>query len=749
MSKPLQCWEFFPEHRKAILRCFTISLVAISVVFSALFLPEMFIGRSFWLRILFGVIFTSSATALAFGISKLFRLVPSVPASAFIGAWVIVGWCIFNVISVFAILPFSTSWLMTMAASLIISLVLLTIIALLGALFAIHPKTTGLLIMIAIVITSIALWTEKSTLENDASNNVHTLMTGSVTLDAPYPADTGKFWVKTLYYGSGMDRHRPEYGANADLKTGPVDASPFIPEGWSIARTRYWGFDQTRLPVNGNVWFPDGGGPFPLVLIVHGAYEMTKFSEVGFAYLGELLASRGYIVVAVDENFLNYGWHRYGDFKESDIDARGWLLLKHLRVWQEWNKDERSPFYKKIDMSRIALIGHSRGGEAIAAAAAFNRMKRYPKNGDIIFDFNFNIRTLIAFAPSDIYQPPYERTTPIEIKKLNYLLLQGTYDRQAPSIMGSRIYQRVSLDGNADGDCNVSEDGLRKHESYIKAALYISRANHSQFNTMWGIYDLPWPYRLFANVTEQLSGAEQRRIAKIYVSAFLDATLKGDKRYIPLFRDYRFVEGWLPKTAYISRFQDSRFRTIANFDEDIDPDTTTVSGGRIIGRNLSRWHEEDIDYHYYLPYGSRSNRVVSVSWDAQNESPVLGFKLPDKLVENWKLKSTDMLVFSIASPEQLTAPELSIELRDARGRISRLPLNRSFQLKAPLHSYLTRMSLLEEPSPVIVLQTVSIPLSQFLALNHSLDMGKLRDVDFRFDNRKSGTVLLDDIGFDQ
>ncbi len=36
----------------------------------------------------------------------------------------------------------------------------------------------------------------------------------------------------------------------------------------------------------------------------------------------------------------------------------------------------------------------------------------------------------------------------------------------------------------------------------------------------------------------------------------------------------------------------------------------------VIGKNLNRWNEEDIDYHYFLLFGSRSNRVVSVSWKA-------------------------------------------------------------------------------------------------------------------------------------
>jgi hypothetical protein len=246
-----------------------------------------------------------------------------------------------------------------------------------------------------------------------------------------------------------------------------------------------------------------------------------------------------------------------------------------------------------------------------------------------------------------------------------------------------------------------------------------------------------------------LSGDEQRRIAQIYVSAFLDATLKGNKSYLPLFRDHRLIDHWLPRTSYISRFQDSSFHVIANFDEDIDPETATVKGGTILGRNLSSWREEDIDYHYYLPYGSRSNRVASIRWEAQDSTPVFGIRLPEKQVRNWKLGREDMLVFSIACPDAKATPDISIELMDKAGRTSRLHLNGVLALEPPLQSYLTRMRFLEHPTPLIVLQTVSVPPSRFLAVNAALDLGSLRQVNFLFDKRSPGKVLLDDIGFDQ
>ncbi len=144
-------------------------------------------------------------------------------------------------------------------------------------------------------------------------------------LDAPNPGEPGSFEVRSLYYGSGTDRRRPEYRDSVAIKTETVDASKLVNLGQSAKeRNGYWGFTPKEFPINGRVWYPDGPGPFPLVLIVHGNHNMREFSDPGYEYLGELLASRGFIMTSVDMNFVNGGIR-------GENDARGWLLLKHLQ----------------------------------------------------------------------------------------------------------------------------------------------------------------------------------------------------------------------------------------------------------------------------------------------------------------------------------------------------------------------------------------------------------------------------------
>jgi dienelactone hydrolase len=232
------------------------------------------------------------------------------------------------------------------------------------------------------------------------------------------------------------------------LKTASVDGSKLadVPGQAGKDRTKYWGFGFNKMPVNGRVWYPDGAGPFPLVLIVHGNHNMKDFSDPGYAYLGELLASRGFIMASVDENFLNGGISR-------ENDARGWMLLQHLKQWRRFNDSTGSPLQGKVDTSRIALMGHSRGGEAVAVAAAFNRLKNYPDDATVKFDFGFNIRSLVAIAPVDGQYRPSDKPTPVA--NVNYFLIHGSHDGDVSTFSGLQQYERSSSPTVATGSNRV------------------------------------------------------------------------------------------------------------------------------------------------------------------------------------------------------------------------------------------------------------------------------------------------------
>ena len=434
-------------------------------------------------------------------------------------------------------------------------------------------------------------------------------------LTLPDPSQPGIYTVKTLTYGSGEDQKRPEYGEHAAIKTKPVDGSALV-ERWKgkagDIRTEYWGFDDEALPLNGRAWYPDGNGPFPLVLIVHGNHQMEDYSDPGYDYLGELLASRGFILVSVDENFLNltitdiasYFKNKWTgiDFNASlkeENDLRAWLLLEHLKVWRDWNQTMDSPFHQKVDMENIAVMGHSRGGEAAAIAACFNRLPAYPDDGNVQFDFNFNIKSVVAIAPVDGQYKPTRKGTPLE--NVNYFVLHGSHDGDMTSFHGSIQYDRV--------------DFADEHD-WFKSYLYIYGANPGQFNTSWGIFDNAGFGARFLNTRNIMPAEEQQQIAKVYISAFLEATLKDQKGYIRLFRDYRVGEHWLPDSIYLNQFEDSTYEFFCTFEDDINLLTTELTGGHISGASLTVWKEKKVN----IKWGSRESNAVYLGWYNKKEN---------------------------------------------------------------------------------------------------------------------------------
>ncbi|HSW01198.1 MAG TPA: hypothetical protein VLI39_13565 [Sedimentisphaerales bacterium] len=577
----------------------------------------------------------------------------------------------------------------------------------------------------------------------------------AASLDAPNPAQSGPYGVGTLFYGSGTDLRRPEYGPKADVKTDPVDASPFVTnlDGFKAwARKKYWGFGPDRFPLNARVWFPEGRGPFPLVLIVHGNHKMEEFSDSGYAYLGELLASRGYIVASVDENFLNGSWA--GDIG-CENDARGWLLLEHLELWRAWNGQADSPFADKVDLANVALIGHSRGGEAILHAAAFNRLSHWPDDATVRFDFHFAIRTLIAIAPIDGQYEPAGRPVPVE--NVNYLVLQGSHDSDLDFFAGTRTYRRVEF---------------RDEDYWMKAALYIHRANHGQFNTVWGPRDVGPPLGRLLALGPLLPPEDQRTITKVYLSAFLDATLRGRAEYIPMFRNHRRAAAWLPDTVYFSRFEESGFRVLADFDESIDVTKASVPGVSLRGEGLSVWRQQEMKGRGNWPL--RDSAVV-LGWNTPHpgppeHAPCFAITLPETLSADWGLDEDSVLSFCLADTDDHCEPllaedpsgadcirppeqegiDLTIELVDASGSVARLPLSHVAPLQPALHVTFTKWAYWERfrnKSPVEpVLQTWEMPLGSFTDSNAALSLSELREIRFRFDRMVSRVLLLDQVG---
>jgi dienelactone hydrolase len=594
-------------------------------------------------------------------------------------------------------------------------------------------------------------------------------------LDAPDPTLTGPYKVLTLYYGSGTDKNRAIYRDSVAIRTPTVDVSKMVDLGRSAKqRNKYWGFTPKEMPLNARVWYPDGPGPYPLVLVVHGNHDMKDYSDPGYGYLGEMLASRGFIVASVDENFINGGIR-------GENDARGWFLLRHLKLFQRWNDEGGTPFQGKVDMGDIALIGHSRGGEAVEIAAAFNHLSHYPDDATLTFDFNFDIKGIVSIAPVDGQYLPTGRET--VMKNVSYLVFHGSHDGDVSSFHGLRIYDRMKW---TDG------------KFHFKAAAYVYRANHGQWNTVWQNKDDGPRSQRILDLRALLPQPDQRRFAKIYVSAFLEAVLRNDKRYLPIFRDNRVIGHWLPKTMYITRYETSAFRPLADFEEDIDVTTGTQSGVRIEADSMASWKEETLELrsrNRSNTSASQEDQAVFLGWnnriagpDTTRMGPPARYSLllPEDLPADWGVDGSTTFDFQLGATNTMPPPrkdptadttkgsagrkggrvqaprskadkdapkppvDLSVEVEDAAGRTAKVDLRSYGPIRRPLETHVMRRAdmdreLFAHPWELI-LQTYSIPLGDFTAANPALDLGSLKALRLVFDKSVAGEVAVDEMG---
>lgn len=554
----------------------------------------------------------------------------------------------------------------------------------------------------------------------------------SLAKSLPDPSTPGLYPVRSLYYGSGTDQRRTEFGEDVAIVSKTVDGSMFI-NNWTGLRTFQWGFDQTELPLNGRVWFPDASGRFPLILIVHGNHTAEDYSDPGYAYLCELLASRGAVCVSVDENFLNGSiiYETFGlNFKGSENNLRGWLLLEHLVFWEELIENDISPFHDLVDFGNIALIGHSRGGEAAAVAAAFNRLEHYPDNGKLKFDYGFDIQSVVAIAPIDRqYQPAGE---PIPVTDFNYFVLHGSHDMDVKSFDGYNAYERAILSPGCD--C-------------FKSTLYIWGANHGQFNSLWGDKDMSIPLIWLYNRAQLIDEVAQMKIAQVYISAFVEATLKGEEGYLPLFQNYQSGLAWLPETGYINAYADSHVDYLLTYEEDIDLTTGSVPGIRVTGKGLETWHEDRVS----TKWGSmQSNSAVYVRWNRPDSQKMYEVESSGTIPE---LAVEDQLIFSVGalSPDGGTAPlpvEFSLALIDSHGEKAKLPLGKISPLPPAFEAEIMKFGFLsKDQRSEVVFQTYLFPLSDFVEQNNALDLSKLVKIQFIFGESKDGYIALDNIGF--
>jgi dienelactone hydrolase len=558
---------------------------------------------------------------------------------------------------------------------------------------------------------------------------------GAGVLAPPPPADVpplalddpglpGRATVQLATYGSDLDPHRAAFGADATWRTDPVDGTdagigfgPLLgPHVWLATRATV-----ERLPVNGTVWYPQDARDAPLVLILHGNHGLTRASDRGYAYLAEHLASHGYVVVSVDQNFLNGSFVGDGEGSEQPLRAR--VLLEHLRVWEAWAGDG-GPFAGMVDLDRVVLIGHSRGGEAAAHTAAIVAdPAQAPQPGWALpAGSGVRVRAVVGIAPSDRQWVPEDG--PRRLDDTSYLLLAGGLDGDVTTLQGQAQYHRVELTAGT---------------AAFTASAYLQRANHGEFNTVWGRGDAGWLNSTLLDRGALLAGEEQRQAARVVITAFLAAAVQGDDGYRAVFARPDAARGWLPDDVLVTGYADGTSRLLP-------VEASDAQGFAEVDRRVLRARD-----------GRRSlkTRALHLQWGV-DATPVVRIAIPADAGDVSARDRAPDSVVSIAygSADLRPPPDMAVEVEDADGRRATLPIDAATSLRPPLPgrvgkwpAWSSRYRVTIDPAwpAEHLLQTYELPLPWFVEQEPALDVGRLVAVTLWPDDGIAGSVHLGDV----
>jgi dienelactone hydrolase len=550
-------------------------------------------------------------------------------------------------------------------------------------------------------------------------------LTAIPPLDLPDPSVRGPHAVVAASYGSGTHRRREEYGTRATWITPTVDASTVIrrPPGIpSLYAQALWGYDTDRLPLDGLVWYAgDASGPMPVVLIAHGNHSAGESSDPGYAYLAEHLASHGMFAVSVDENFLN--GDPFHDFGGTEMGLRAWLLLRHLEQLRAWNADPHHVLAGRLDLDRVALIGHSRGGEAAALAASIAA-------GDVevttMPDVSgpFGVKAVVAFAPSEsMYRGP---GSPIVLRDIDYLVVQGAHDGDLPWYEGLRTYHRVRFSGTGD---------------HLKVAAYSERANHGRFNSVWDTGDAGPLASWVLDRGSLLSAGEQQRLAQGLVTAFLARSLEDETSYEAFFREPRAGRAWLPDDVVLTHWESEARVDVVELGDERPEDVGIVATGftRIV-RQDPRLRDATM----------QGDPALRLEWDrpASLTVPI------DRAVSS-RVEKDGQLVLSLVSEDETDVPAPDLVLTDGDGDAAVVSMAALSPMRPPLPTRLWKLDELGAryaPTEIIrwpaerFAQTYALDLAAFAVAQPGLDVTDLRSIEIRFSGH--GAAFIDDLAFE-
>jgi hypothetical protein len=487
----------------------------------------------------------------------------------------------------------------------------------------------------------------------------------------------------------------------------------------------------------GTVFYPSdlSRGPYPLVILLHGNAAICRLpntrttagslippacpagtvqipNHAGYDYIAGHLASHGYIVASINANSINV--------RANAISERGRLVQEHLRFWEKWNSETGGePFGRtfsgRIDLNRVGLWGHSRGGEGVRAAYEFNRQERRP----------FGIKAVMELGPVDFGAFNIASANPVfNVDNVPFSVLLPVCDRDVSDTSGMRAFDRAVR--------------LPESNPSPKSQIYLWGSNHNFSNLEWNPED---PLLRCIDYPVITTREEQVDMVQVYTMGFFRTYLGGENFRSLFSGDAPPPPQVWAQTTISYQESASKILSVEDFSAEDSPKWNNL-GGETLVRNANV-KVCGVNCNEELPGDWFHDSVVRA---ARLEWPVAGLGTPtismglgkDGLPKDVSTYShfafRAAARFSPSNPFGFASQTVSIRLVDLDGKSSIVKANSEAQkIPYPTGSTFRRS----------VLKTVRVPLSGF----QGIDMKRISRAEILLDGQPTGSLYLTEVHF--
>jgi hypothetical protein len=598
----------------------------------------------------------------------------------------------------------------------------------------------------------------------------------------PDPLKPGRLGVNVVEYEAGeIALTIPQVDATAASFTQPLEGSVTFPTGpgpWPVVLFLH-GRHQTCIDAGGVEFLPDAGSEeaqCPDVFGPNGEQLQTRIdSYAGYGYLASVLASRGYAVVSPSANVIA---SFDGAAPDRGIAARTQVIGATLDLMRRWSNGAGpsvpgdpghtigTRLTGRLDLTRVVLMGHSRGAEGVTQYIAFNheRSTVYPLNG------------VISVAGLD-----NPEADPFRNGGANLAELLPACDGDVFFLGGGHVFERVKY----------APQGRR----FTKLQWLVQGTNHNFFNTVWSGTDdaLENPATALDSAcdpaspdTVRLDPADQRRVGIALMISFIRYFAGGERRFGKIVAGAAYPESACPRGPSVPCDALVRTSTIAPRRRTViepagnEPTRRNALGGAIRANGLSLEFCDPIQMtaaglpvgpplipcpgpttdledllellggHAVVPQNpvdplwvNRSfTRQLVATWGGRS---TLGTRIPPRFDDMHRFRDLVLRSVTTLSPRNRAAAaneagpatqRYDIVLVDRHGEQDRVPAERFSAALEPA---------LGDTMRQLILSDVRIPLRRF----DGVDLHNLRAVKLRFGvrGRRRGQVQIADLAF--